>query len=395
MLDFAKLIDINAQRYTYTGATATRVPGYKEGGLVQGAGTGTSDSIHAKLSNGEFVMKANAVSSLGTGLLDKLNKTGDLGAALASLGVRGDTEVAHINKVEASLLKALGGSGTTNMLTGLKQFFFDGVPTRPSKDATDTMDSAITNYGDVFNKNDGYPQWLYTNNAASYTYGYNAQNIAKAVSGMIRGASYAKGEGLKYVHKNWHKLSDYYWGLYSTNPNNSSEFGYDWNNWNNSINANNMGNPSTLAGTYNKNDWSKLAGNVWNTWGVTSDNVTAEGAALAAQYGISGFANGGLVSGPGTSVSDSIMAMLSDGEYVVRNSSVDSVGANNLEYINRTGNLPQGDTNVEVNITNNGQPVDVQAEPTVRLDGDKIVVDVVLKDLRTNGPIKRAIKKVK
>lgn len=393
--DFAKLIDINAQRYTYTGATATRLPGYKEGGLVQGAGTGTSDSIHAKLSNGEFVMKANAVSSLGTGLLDKLNKTGDLGAALASLGVRGDTEVAHINKVEAALLKALGGSGTTNMLTGLRQFFFDGVPTRPSKDATDTLDAAGTNYVDVFNKRDGYPQWLYTNNAASYTYGYNAQNIAKAVSGMIKTASYAKGDGLKYVHKNWHRISDYIWGQWSTNPGNWSEFGYDWNDWNNSINASNMGNPSTLAGTYQKKDLAKLTGNVWNTWGVTSDNITAEGAALAAQYGISGFANGGLVSGPGTSVSDSIMAMLSDGEYVVRNSSVDSVGANNLEYINRTGNLPQGDTNVEVNITNNGQPVDVQSEPTVRLDGDKIVVDVVLKDLRTNGPIKRAIKKVK
>ena len=49
------------------------------------------------------------------------------------------------------------------------------------------------------------------------------------------------------------------------------------------------------------------------------------------------FADGGRVSGAGTSTSDSIMAMLSDGEYIIRNSSVDNVGVNTLDYINNTG----------------------------------------------------------
>ncbi|MGV8864108.1 MAG: DUF4214 domain-containing protein, partial [Pseudomonas sp.] len=47
--------------------------GYATGGLISGPGTGTSDSIFARLSNGEYVMKASAVSMFGTGLLDQMN----------------------------------------------------------------------------------------------------------------------------------------------------------------------------------------------------------------------------------------------------------------------------------------------------------------------------------
>lgn len=43
------------------------------GGLITGPGTGTSDSIPARLSNGEFVMKAAAVRNVGVGFLHALN----------------------------------------------------------------------------------------------------------------------------------------------------------------------------------------------------------------------------------------------------------------------------------------------------------------------------------
>lgn len=43
------------------------------GGLVTGPGTGTSDSIHARLSNYEFVESARAVHHYGPGLFDALN----------------------------------------------------------------------------------------------------------------------------------------------------------------------------------------------------------------------------------------------------------------------------------------------------------------------------------
>ena len=51
------------------------------------------------------------------------------------------------------------------------------------------------------------------------------------------------------------------------------------------------------------------------------------------------WATGGLIRGPGTSTSDSIPAMLSDGEFVVRAAAVDRIGAHNLHRINR-GSLP-------------------------------------------------------
>ncbi|PZF63341.1 phage tail tape measure protein [Curtobacterium sp. MCBD17_013] len=46
---------------------------FASGGYVSGPGTGTSDSIDAKLSNGEFVFKAAAVDRLGLGFLNGLN----------------------------------------------------------------------------------------------------------------------------------------------------------------------------------------------------------------------------------------------------------------------------------------------------------------------------------
>lgn len=44
------------------------------GGPIKGPGTGTSDSIRAWLSNGEYVIKADAVRHWGVGLFDRLNQ---------------------------------------------------------------------------------------------------------------------------------------------------------------------------------------------------------------------------------------------------------------------------------------------------------------------------------
>lgn len=44
---------------------------------------------------------------------------------VAAQGQKGDTQLAHVNPWEAMLLKRLGGAGTTNPRTGLKQFYID------------------------------------------------------------------------------------------------------------------------------------------------------------------------------------------------------------------------------------------------------------------------------
>lgn len=48
-------------------------PGFATGGYITGPGTGTSDSMLARLSNGEYVIKASAVRRFGKGFFDQLN----------------------------------------------------------------------------------------------------------------------------------------------------------------------------------------------------------------------------------------------------------------------------------------------------------------------------------
>jgi len=82
-----------------------RAKNFATGGYVSGAGTGTSDDIPAMLSNGEYVIKASAVSKLGKNKLDLLNqgvlpkfaKGGLVGTAQQEIRdsfSRGDTKLA-------------------------------------------------------------------------------------------------------------------------------------------------------------------------------------------------------------------------------------------------------------------------------------------------------------
>lgn len=58
---------------------------FASGGIVRGAGSGTSDSILARLSNGEFVMRAAAVNHWGSDFLASLNGLRNPGFALGGL----------------------------------------------------------------------------------------------------------------------------------------------------------------------------------------------------------------------------------------------------------------------------------------------------------------------
>jgi len=62
-------------------------PTFAEGGQVTGAGTGTSDSIPAMLSNGEFVMTAAAVRQYGTNFMDMINTMSAPRPAFAAGGI--------------------------------------------------------------------------------------------------------------------------------------------------------------------------------------------------------------------------------------------------------------------------------------------------------------------
>ena len=341
----ANLVGINKVRYVYDNYFTRNVPGYATGGEVRGAGTGTSDSIPAKLSNGEFVINASSAKQIGMPILNALNTTGDVGY-LGNFGRNGDNMLAHITGSEANMLMMMGGSGTVNPMTGLREFFFDGFNPNVNTYKKYTED-AIRLFRQSWNYGDGYPEWMTARgeNQASY---YNNTKAKQAMSLAVRAANIQK------YGTNTYNLRNKNWII-------------DWDNWGG-------------GGV-----------NTWNApWG--SSKFRYDDGKRMVDTIVNSFANGGAVSGPGTSTSDSIMAMLSDGEYVLRKSAVDKVGVNTLDYMNSTGNTPG---NVEINITNNGQPVDVEGQPNVTMRDGKVVVDVVLKDLRTNGPIARSVKKMR
>ena len=56
------------------GDSSGGAPGFAGGGRVHGPGTTTSDSIFARLSTGEFVVKARAVQHYGAALFERLNR---------------------------------------------------------------------------------------------------------------------------------------------------------------------------------------------------------------------------------------------------------------------------------------------------------------------------------
>lgn len=83
---------------------------YASGGWVRGAGTGTSDSILARLSNGEFVMRAAAVRHWGAGLLAAMNSAGLPRFA------------------EGGLVGAAGGGQPVHLHIGGNSFPLNGAP---------------------------------------------------------------------------------------------------------------------------------------------------------------------------------------------------------------------------------------------------------------------------
>ncbi|MBA2951584.1 hypothetical protein [Streptomyces himalayensis] len=72
----------------YASGGLVRTPGFPGGGLVEGPGSGTSDSILARVSNGEFVVRARSVARYGVAFLKAINE-GRLGLAAATGGSGG------------------------------------------------------------------------------------------------------------------------------------------------------------------------------------------------------------------------------------------------------------------------------------------------------------------
>ncbi|WP_047243155.1 phage tail tape measure protein [Chromobacterium subtsugae] len=153
--------------------------------------------------------------------------------------------------------------------------------------------------------------------------------------------------------------------------------------------------------------------------GMLSGLFQSSGSAAPIVNGAAGYSTGGPVLGPGTPTSDSIPAMLSNGEFVVRAAAVDHYGLGTLHALNAkrlasgggvgrasstAGSYSVPETvrqqqsaapaSIRVELINkSGQQLQAtSAQP--RFDGREMVVSVVLEDIKRGGPIRDAIKRI-
>ena len=157
---------------------------------------------------------------------------------------------------------------------------------------------------------------------------------------------------------------------------------------------------------YNKaNNWigeifNGIGNSLKNIFGGIISNIGGAGAnsmasAIASVFGFSqgGFVPVGITTkfAAGGRVRDRVPAMLEPGEFVMRKHAAKKLGSSNLQAMNATGVTP-GMGNVEVNVVNNGTPQEVEATTPPRLDGEKYVIDVVVRDMKNNGRTRQAMR---
>jgi hypothetical protein len=93
------ILDNLSSKVSGSGGGSGSPAGSAEGGAISGPGTGTSDSIPAMLSNGEYVIKASSAKKIGSARLAALNSTGKEPRKFAGGGS------ANIGKAEKQIRK--------------------------------------------------------------------------------------------------------------------------------------------------------------------------------------------------------------------------------------------------------------------------------------------------
>jgi len=92
--------------YQSGGGSAVGVIRRASGGLVTGPGSSTSDSIAARLSNGEYVVKASAVSHYGVDFFNALNQMQTPPASMGTVSVSGGgSQTVYLSPEDRQLLR--------------------------------------------------------------------------------------------------------------------------------------------------------------------------------------------------------------------------------------------------------------------------------------------------
>lgn len=150
----------------------------------------------------------------------------------------------------------------------------------------------------------------------------------------------------------------------------------------------------------------KLFNNLFGTGGFLASILHGFGGILRTIFSSLGFAAGGMIHKAAggaihmaqggllrsaNALRDSIPAKLERGEFVIRKSSAQKIGAPALHALNANGRMPMGSGNIQVNVSNEGAPKEAQVSKP-HFDGEKYVIDIVTRDLQNNGPIRRTLR---
>ncbi len=229
-----------------------QIPGRASGGLIKGPGTGTSDSIPARLSHGEYVIKASSVNKIGAGVLSHINNTGEL----PGFAVGGGFKPGRLEELR------LANKARYEKKTG----------TKLSKQNV----NMLTSINNVERKN------IIQKELDSY---FDFANLDE---------QFAKEQVIRLIaRKKKYELTDREKGFISKLTKDEKDFG------------------SML---FKSQTPAIINGNKYNIGGVV---------------------------GPGSSTSDSINALVSNGEYIMSAKSAGRIGVHNLDYMNRFGALPK------------------------------------------------------
>ena len=97
------------------------------------------------------------------------------------------------------------------------------------------------------------------------------------------------------------------------------------------------------------------------------------------------------LAGGGAMRRDRVPAMLEPGEFVIRKPMARAIGGPALSAMNGHGKglgMPQ----IDVQINNSGAPKDAEAQVKPQMDVNKMVVEIVTRDLKNNGPIRKTLR---
>lgn len=340
------------------GVSGISVPGFATGGPIYGAGTKTSDSIPARLSNGEFVMQAKAVDKFGVGFFNQLNRGSMPGQGAGyqpgfamggpvNIKVPGFAAGGAVGIPSADVLNKLMGEGGDADVKRMTDFIMNNyvLPLIDSGSGGSAMKDVQRagmqhirsnvekfvkdNFGGAGSAAAGL-RWAKTQYGKPYQWGGNGNpswdcsGFLSAIESVIRGES---------PHRRWstHAFSGATapsgWRLGAKAP-----F---------QIGITNAGVGHT-AGTIGKENV-ESSGGIGVHGGVGVPRGAHDGL-FNAVYGYVGpnatkKARGGYISGPGGPRDDKIAAWLSDGEFVMRAAAVKRLGTGYLSALN-SGAIP-------------------------------------------------------